>query len=44
MTEKSAQADAVQPVTHSTFSIDRSYPVPPARVFAAFSDKATKRR
>src|SRR5262245_31606162 len=31
-------------VVHSTFSIERSYPVPPARVFAAFSNQATKRR
>ena len=25
-------------VTHATFSLERSYPVPPARVFAAWSD------
>jgi uncharacterized protein YndB with AHSA1/START domain len=31
-------------VVHSTFSIERSYPSPPARVFAAFADHATKRR
>jgi uncharacterized protein YndB with AHSA1/START domain len=31
-------------VTHSTFVIERSYPVPPDRVFAAFSDPAQKRR
>jgi uncharacterized protein YndB with AHSA1/START domain len=31
-------------VVHSTFSIERTYPSPPARVFAAFSDQATKRR
>jgi uncharacterized protein YndB with AHSA1/START domain len=31
-------------VVHSTFSIERTYPVPPARVFAAFADEATKRR
>ena len=31
-------------VVHSTFSIERTYPSPPARVFAAFSNQATKRR
>ncbi len=31
-------------VVHSTFSIERTYPSPPSRVFAAFSDQATKRR
>ena len=31
-------------VTHSTFVIERSYPVKPERVFAAFADPATKRR
>jgi uncharacterized protein YndB with AHSA1/START domain len=31
-------------VIHSTFVIERSYPVAPARVFAAFSDPAKKRR
>ena len=31
-------------VVHSTFSIERTYPSPPTRVFAAFSDQATKRR
>lgn len=33
-----------QPVTHNTFVIERSYPVPPERVFAAFADAAKKRR
>ncbi|MBS1110998.1 MAG: polyketide cyclase [Anaeromyxobacteraceae bacterium] len=32
------------PVVHSTFRIERSYPVSPARVFAAFADPAAKRR
>ena len=32
------------PVIHSTFSVERTYPSAPARVFAAFSDQATKRR
>lgn len=31
-------------VTHNTFVIDRTYPVAPARTFAAFSDPAKKRR
>ena len=31
-------------VTHTTFVIERNYPAPPRRVFAAFSDPATKRR
>lgn len=31
-------------VTHSTFVIERSYPAPPERVYAAFADPAQKRR
>ena len=31
-------------VNHATFEIERSYPVPPARVFAAFADPVKKRR
>jgi uncharacterized protein YndB with AHSA1/START domain len=31
-------------VVHSTFSIERTYPSPPARVFAAFANQETKRR
>jgi uncharacterized protein YndB with AHSA1/START domain len=31
-------------VTHSTFVIERTYPVPPARVFAAFADPEIKAR
>jgi uncharacterized protein YndB with AHSA1/START domain len=31
-------------VIHSTFSIERNYPQPPARVFTAFSDKEMVRR
>ena len=31
-------------VTHSTFVIERNYPAPPERVFAAFADPAKKRR
>lgn len=32
------------PVLHRTFRVERAYPVPPARVFAAFADPGTKRR
>lgn len=38
-----AQADRSS-VVHSTFSVERTYPVAPSRVFAAFEDPATKRR
>jgi uncharacterized protein YndB with AHSA1/START domain len=31
-------------VVHNTFSIERTYPSPPARVFAAFSNQEIKRR
>lgn len=31
-------------VSHATFEIERSYPVPPQRVFAAFADPVKKRR
>ncbi len=33
-----------QAVVHNTFVVERAYPVPPERVFAAFSDLAKKRR
>ena len=33
-----------QTVIHNTIVLERSYPVPPERVFAAFSDPAKKRR
>jgi uncharacterized protein YndB with AHSA1/START domain len=33
-----------QPAVHSTFTIERTYPATPARVFAAFADPALKRR
>jgi uncharacterized protein YndB with AHSA1/START domain len=33
-----------QSITHSTFTIERTYPTTPERVFAAFSDPAKKRR
>ena len=36
MTERSAQ--------HATFTIERTYPVPPAKVFNAFADAAAKAR
>lgn len=31
-------------VAHSTFSIERTFPASPSRVFSAFADQATKRR
>ena len=31
-------------VSHATYEIERSYPVPPRRVFAAFADPVKKRR
>jgi len=33
-----------QSVIHNTFAVERSYPVSPERVFAAFADPAKKRR
>ena len=33
-----------QTVIHNTFVIERAYPKPPEKVFAAFSDSAKKRR
>ncbi len=36
--------ETARAVTHSTFVIERSYPAPPERVFAAFADPAAKRR
>jgi uncharacterized protein YndB with AHSA1/START domain len=33
-----------QPVVHSTFVIERTYPKPPEKVFAAFADATKKRR
>jgi uncharacterized protein YndB with AHSA1/START domain len=37
-------AENQNPVVHSTFSVERTYPSSPARVFAAFSNQQTKRR
>ena len=37
-------AGAAGPVVHRTLSVERTYQAPPARVFAAFTDPATKRR
>jgi uncharacterized protein YndB with AHSA1/START domain len=31
-------------VTHATFTLERTYPVPPARVFSAWADPESKRR
>jgi uncharacterized protein YndB with AHSA1/START domain len=36
--------ESKQVVAHGTFNIEREYPSPPERVFAAFSNQATKRR
>ena len=33
-----------QSTIHSTFLLERSYPVPPEKVFAAFADPAAKKR
>jgi uncharacterized protein YndB with AHSA1/START domain len=45
MSEKTAAPQRDQySVLHSTFSVERSYPVPPARVFFAFANEAMKRR
>lgn len=45
MSEASAADKASPPaVSHSTFAVERAYPVPPERVFFAFSDEASKRR
>jgi uncharacterized protein YndB with AHSA1/START domain len=30
------------PITHASFSVERTFPVPPARVFAAFADADLK--
>jgi uncharacterized protein YndB with AHSA1/START domain len=42
--EKSTTAAHQQSVIHSTFSIERSYPQSPTRVFFAHADQAMKRR
>lgn len=39
-----APAKDEQSVIHSTFTIERTYPQSPAKVFHAFADKATVRR
>lgn len=31
-------------VTHATFTLERTFPVPPARAYRAFADAATKKR
>jgi uncharacterized protein YndB with AHSA1/START domain len=39
-----ASANDERSVIHSTFTIERTYPQPPERIFFAFADKATVRR
>jgi len=39
-----ARVNEPDAVTHATFTVERTYPVPPARAFTAFADQATKRR
>jgi uncharacterized protein YndB with AHSA1/START domain len=43
-TPSGINSTSAQSVIHSTFVIERSYPKPPERVFAAFADAAQKRR
>ena len=38
------QTHAAENVAHATFSVERTYPEPPARVFKAFTDKTAKLR
>jgi uncharacterized protein YndB with AHSA1/START domain len=33
-----------EPIVHASFSVERAFPVPPARVFAAFADPELKAR
>ena len=35
---------AERSVTHATFTLERTYDAPPAKVFKAFADPAIKRR
>jgi uncharacterized protein YndB with AHSA1/START domain len=40
----SIQEPLARSVAHATFTIERSFPASPARVFSAFADKAARRR
>jgi uncharacterized protein YndB with AHSA1/START domain len=43
--EKNTMPDqSIRAVHHNTFVIERRYPAPPERIFAAFADPAKKRR
>ncbi|WP_255955568.1 SRPBCC family protein [Streptomyces odontomachi] len=42
MTPTSDPSDSDHSVLHSTFTLERRYPAPPSRVFAAWSDPAEK--
>jgi uncharacterized protein YndB with AHSA1/START domain len=44
MSLSNAQVTQQPSVIHTTFMIERNYPVPPERVFAAFADVKNKRR
>ncbi len=43
-TETQVQVEPKVVIEHGQFTVSRTYPVPPARVFFAFSDKEMKRR
>jgi uncharacterized protein YndB with AHSA1/START domain len=43
MTESMIEKKTDPTILHNTFVVERSYPVPPERVFAAFSDPKQKR-
>lgn len=44
MSAEKAASQAASPVVHNTFQLERNYPQPPDRVFAAFAQPARKRR
>lgn len=44
MSNTPAAAIRESAVTHGSFTLERKYPQPPAKVFAAFADPAKKRR
>jgi uncharacterized protein YndB with AHSA1/START domain len=44
MSESMMEAMTQPSILHNTFAVERSYPLPPERVFAAFSDPKQKRK